>query len=93
MNALDRRIMDAYTIARATKIELERATREASARLDEIRGTERGVMGLTPDHIKRTPEWKEARRLYDVAFQALRKFNADFNKRYADEIREDRRRG
>lgn len=40
----------------------------------------RGPMGLTPDHIKASPEWKEARRQYDYWFSQLRAYNKAFLK-------------
>lgn len=36
----------------------------------------KGPMGLTPDSIKSTPEWKAAKQQSDKAFQELRALNA-----------------
>lgn len=36
----------------------------------------RGRMGLTPDAVKATPEWRAAKQAYDRAFAALRSFNS-----------------
>jgi hypothetical protein len=36
---------------------------------------EKGIMGLTPVHVRNTPEWKEANVNYNKAFKELRNFN------------------
>lgn len=36
----------------------------------------RGPMGLTPDDVKASPEWRKAKARYDRAFANLRAFNA-----------------
>lgn len=36
----------------------------------------KGHLGLTPDSVKATPEWKAAKQDYERAFSALRAFNA-----------------
>lgn len=51
---------------------------------------ERHANGLTPDHIKATPEWRAARARYDSAFAALRAFNQRFVKAFARELRAER---
>lgn len=40
----------------------------------------RGPMGLTPDEVKATAQWKEARRQYDYWFSQLRTYNKTFLK-------------
>jgi len=35
----------------------------------------KGAMGLTPDSVKQSPEWKTAKHRYLVAFEMLRAFN------------------
>lgn len=35
----------------------------------------RGSMGLTPDHVKLSPEYRAAKGAFDKAFAALRYFN------------------
>lgn len=32
-------------------------------------------MGLTPDHVKATPEWQAAKQAYEAAFAKLRSYN------------------
>jgi len=39
-------------------------------------GAGSGPKGLTPDAIKQSPEYQEAKRKSDAAFKALRRFNA-----------------
>ncbi len=50
-----------------------------------------GPMGLTPDHVKATPEWKAYRIAHDTAFAALRNFNGWYVKTFKKEIRAERR--
>lgn len=52
----------------------------------------RGPMGLTPDHLKQTPEWQHAKAECDKAFEALRRFNRVFVKRFRREIQAERRK-
>ncbi len=47
--------------------------------------------GLTPDDIKSTQEFKNARAEYNLAFTEVRKFNAFFVKEFKKEIREEKR--
>lgn len=55
----------------------------------------RGPMGLTPDHVKASPEFRAASAAYNTAFQKLRQFNSSYVKTYAKELRAERikRRG
>ena len=46
----------------------------------------KGAMGLTPDSVKASREFKLAKAEYEIAFQAVRKFNAVFTKQYRKEI-------
>jgi hypothetical protein len=66
---------------------LNRAVNETSAKLQEF---PRGPLGLTPDDVKASPEWQTAHRNFDIAFQALRKFNSTYTKTFAEELRHDR---
>lgn len=50
-----------------------------------------GPMGLTPDHVRATPEFRAAKQAFDIAFANLRAFNAHFTKFYAAELRAERR--
>lgn len=53
--------------------------------------TEKGPMGLTPDHIKASPEYKADKLNCTIAFNALRSFNKSFVKVFKKEIRAERR--
>lgn len=46
----------------------------------------RGLMGMVPDDVKATPEFKQARAEYERIFQTVRRFNARFTKEYKREL-------
>jgi len=48
----------------------------AASRVLKALGANSGPMGLTPDTVKQSPEYQEAKRKSDAAFKALRRFNA-----------------
>lgn len=50
-----------------------------------------GPMGLTPDSVRATPEWQAASKAYAQAFYALREFNMANVKKFAKDIRAERR--
>jgi hypothetical protein len=77
-----------YQQAKARKAELEAEQSRLGAIL---RAFPKCQMGLTPDHIRATPEWKTAKAESDAAFARLQKFNAYFVKRFATEYRDERR--
>ena len=79
-----------YEEAKAIRESLNRAHDIAAAALKEASGTERGPMGLTPDHIKSTPEWKSAFNSERRAFSALRSHNMMMSRTFKKEIRADR---
>jgi len=79
-----------YIVAKSAKALLDKALDDASAELQKF-DQFKGVMGMTPDHIKASPEFRKAKHAFDVAFQTSRNFNGDFNKRYKKEIAADRR--
>lgn len=75
---------------------------EATARYNELQNTAtaaakplrqypRGLMGLTPDHIKATAEWRKARLVYQRAADDLRAFSAAYANVFRKEIRLARR--
>lgn len=66
---------------------LDADLKAASENLKTVSGTEKGFMGLTPDHIKATPEWKAARSAFDNAFAKVRYFNGRYVKHFKKEIR------
>jgi hypothetical protein len=82
----DRKAED-FLVAREQADRLEQATAKTSAALQEF---PRGPLGLTPDDVKASPEWKTAHRNFEVAFQAQRRFNSTYTKKFADELRHER---
>lgn len=53
---------------------------QASHALKNLSGG--GALGLTPDSVKSTAEWREAKKRYDLAFAAERAFNGWFVKEF-----------
>jgi hypothetical protein len=82
----DRKAED-FIAARERAEVLNTAVNVTSAKLQEF---PRGPLGLTPDEVKASPEWKTAYSSFNTAFQALRKFNGPYAKRFADELRHER---
>ena len=81
--------MSTYLEAKAHRDALQATVQATSDALRSRSGG--GPMGMTPGHVRSTPEWQTARRAYDLAFQRLRNFNEHFVKQYAKEIRAERR--
>ena len=50
-----------------------------------------GPMGLTPDAVKFSPEFRSAKTAYDTAAAKSRKFRSAYSKAFAKEIREEHR--
>jgi len=65
--------------AKAHKQELDTINRKHSEILQQF---ETNGMGLVPDNIRATKEWKEAKQDYERSFAELRKFNAWFVKEF-----------
>jgi len=80
-----------YLKAKAGKAMIDMAHDAAAIRLRIVSGDERGPMGLTPAHIKATPEWQEAYRKERELFAMMREYNRKFNKLYGKEYREELR--
>ena len=72
--------------ASAAKIETEVSAAEVALRTFPV-----GPMGLTPDAVRVTPEYRVAKLAFDKSFAKLRAFNGAFTKTFAKEIREERR--
>jgi len=62
-------------VIEAARAALEAEHKAAGAALRAIPGIGSGRMGLTPDHVKASPDYRAARAAYDRAFAALRRFN------------------
>ncbi len=77
-----------YAIAKQVKAQLESEERQAA---EALKAFPKGPMGLTPDSVKATPEWKAAYLAHAAAFQALRKFNGSYFKAFKKEIAAERK--
>lgn len=80
-----------YAIAKATQAHLHAATSAAQTALKAIPGVGTGTMGLTPDSVKTSAEYRLAKSALDAAFTAERAFNSTFTKQFAKEIRAERK--
>jgi hypothetical protein len=60
-------------IPQPTQMMLELAVQAAS---EALRNFPKGPMGLTPDSVKQSAEYKAAKARFSRAFQALREFNS-----------------
>jgi len=76
---------------RAAREALCNRMREAAKRLDAIPGTGSGLFGLTPDHVKATPQWRAAHFAYWQAHTALADLNRRNVKRFKREIAQEQR--
>ena len=76
-----------YAIAKAAKLILETEHKAASVAISSF---PTGAMGLTPDHVKQSPEWRAAYSRYWSANNSLRNFNRKFLKQYRKEIAAER---
>jgi len=79
-----------YTQATERRDELEAEVDRTSRALKALSGG--GPLGLTPDDVRATPEWKAAKRAADDAFAALQAFNKVYVRRFKQEIKRDRQR-
>lgn len=78
-----------YSEAKATRDALEA---KIFALGGELKAFPKGPTGLTSDSVKNTPEYQVAKQAYDQVNARLRRFNAEFTKIFAKEIRADRDR-
>ena len=82
--------MTAFAAAMKTRNMLEQNHDAAAAYLKEMSGTERGPMGLTPDHVKARPEWRVAFNAERAAFKAMADFNRYLARNFKTEMRAER---
>lgn len=68
---------------------IEQAER-ASVALRSIAGVGSGRMGLTPDSVKFSAPYRDARRAYDIAAAELRRFAGAYCKAFAAELKAER---
>lgn len=66
------------------------AVSEASKAINSIPGIGSGQMGLTPDSVKATPEYRKAKMNYDFVWNQYQAANRCFVKYWSKEIRADR---
>jgi hypothetical protein len=64
---------------------------EVDSASKELKKFPRGNMGLTPDDVKNSPEFKSTKRAYDVAFKKLQTLNKTYVKRFKKELAADRK--
>lgn len=78
--------------AKIKKNELETLCQKASDVLKNINhNNEKTSLGLTPDHIKTSSAFKEAKIEYDKHFKNLREFNSYYVKAFKKEISNERK--
>ena len=93
---LDREIAESLASARASsafedaKAELALIEKEMAAAEAVMRAFPRGAMGLPPESVRLSPEYRAAKAHTDKAFARLRAFNAVYVKRFAKELRAER---
>lgn len=78
---------NAYRLARNV---LQMRLELASESLRGIDGIGSGLFGLTPDHVKQSPEFRRANGEYQAAFKALRELNGRNVKRFKAELARER---
>lgn len=81
----------AFEILKERRDNIERQVKEASERLNAIPGIGSGPMGLTPDSVKQSLEYRMANHAYRDAHARLRGINTVLTRGFADELREERR--
>lgn len=81
-----------YQEAKARRADLDTAARTTGEALRAFPGAGSGPMGLTPDAVKFSPQYKAAKLAYVQAFAALRDFNHWFTKTFKKEIAQERAR-
>ena len=76
-----------YSEAKRSRDWHEADCRAASLVLDHFA---KGALGLTPDAIRATPAWREAKADYDRHFAQLQAFNQWFVKKFKRQIQAER---
>jgi len=76
-----------FEIDTQTRNYFEEEVYSAKQKLKNIEGVSKGSMGLTPDEVKNSEEYKTAKANLDFAFRRLQNFNAMYVKRWAKEIK------
>lgn len=87
---LDIEIAEALAAFKEAKATGDVLDKEVDAASDALRAFPRGAMGLVPDAVTSTPEYRAAKVRFQKAFARQREFNAVFTKRFAKELRAER---
>lgn len=77
-----------YIEAKAARDQISLEVDAASARVNSF---PKSVMGLVPDAVKFTTDYRAAKTAFDASFSKLQKFNQTFTRQFASEIRAERR--
>lgn len=80
-----------YEDAKKIKNDAYLTNEKAAKTLREVPGVSSGSFGLTPDHIKATPEYQHANRVFNVTFARMRNTNQWFNKTFKKEYAAERK--
>lgn len=80
-----------YEVAKEMKAVMEAREREAAAVLKAVRGDAVGPMGLTPDAVKFSPEYRQAKGDWQACNDAARRFNAWFYREFKAQVKAERR--
>jgi hypothetical protein len=74
--------------AKAIQTKLNSEVAAASAALQVF---PKGRMGLTPDEVKSSPEFRAAMQRYNASFLQFRSINGLLTRKFSNELREERR--
>lgn len=75
------------------KIKKDELWADMSAKSQTLQTFPVGTFGLTPDDVKKSPEFIAANIAYKQAFERVRAFNGFFNKTFKAEYKADRLKG
>jgi hypothetical protein len=81
-----------YEAFKQAQAMLEQNVEITAKAVREIPGVGTGLMGLNPDHVRLSPEYRAKKAAYDSAFAALRAFNGKYIKIFKAEIAAERAR-
>lgn len=79
--------MNTYNEAKAARDSAEERLKIASLVLGNY---PKGVMGLTPDAVRASPQWQKDKAEYNAAFAALREINGVIVKKFRKEYHSER---
>ena len=70
---------------------VEKCCKIASDKMKELKGNEKGAMGLTADKVKALPSFRQAKREFETFFNSMRVINSTAPKDYLKRRRDERR--